>query len=321
MRQEIKARVLAGEGLSGEEAFELAGWPLERLGELLELSREVRMRFSGREIDLCSIINARSGLCGEDCRFCAQSSRYNTGAEVYPLISAEKALEKARRMEASGAKRFSLIISGRGIGEKDFEKTLEIYRTLRAETRLELCASLGIIDREKALRLREAGVTMYHHNVETGRRYFPHICTTHTFEERVATIKAAQSAGLKVCSGGIIGMGEAMADRLEMVLELRELGVKWVPVNILNPIQGTPLAGQEQLSAEEILKTIAIFRLIMPRAVLRLCGGREQLGEKQVDALFAVINGMMIGGYLTTPGNEIGKDFEIIEAAGLRYKR
>ncbi|MBE3588944.1 MAG: biotin synthase BioB [Thermoanaerobacteraceae bacterium] len=319
MWQEIREKVLAGEGISREEALQLAGRPLDELAELLDLSRQVRERFTGREVELCSIINARSGLCSEDCRFCAQSARYNTGVEIYPLIGPEKALEKARLMEAAGARRFSLVTSGRGIGERDFEQVLAIYRVLRAETRLQLCASLGIIDQEKARRLKEAGVTMYHHNLETGRRYFPHICTTHTFEERVATIRAAQAAGLSVCSGGIIGLGERMEDRLEMVLELRELGVTSVPVNILNPIPGTPLARQKSLPVEEILKTVALFRLIMPRATFRLCGGREPaLGERQKEALAVAVNGLMIGSYLTTRGNEIEKDLDMLGSMGLK---
>jgi biotin synthase len=317
--QKIKGKVLAGEGLSPEEAFELAGWPLEKLEELLSLAQEVRERFWGREVELCSIINARSGLCREDCHFCAQSSRYRTGVEIYPLISPEKALEKARRLENTGVRHFSLVTSGRSTKERDFKQILEIYRMLRAETRLELHASLGSIDQEKARQLKEAGVTTYHHNLETGRRFFPHVCTTHTFKDRVATIQAAKSAGLAVCSGGIIGLGESMTDRLEMVLELRELGVRSVPVNILNPIPGTPLAGQKPLPVEEILKTVAIFRLIMPRSVLRLCGGREPaLKEKQAAALRLAINGMMVGGYLTLPGDEIQKDLDMLFAAGLQ---
>jgi biotin synthase len=321
-RQEIKGKVLAGEGLSPEEAFGLAGWPLERLEELLSLAQEVRERFWGREVELCSIINARSGLCREDCRFCAQSSRYRTEVEIYPLISPEKALEKARYMEIVGVRHFSLVTSGQNIEERDFKQVLEIYRMLRAETSLELHASLGSIDQEKARQLREAGVTTYHHNLETGRNYFPRICTTHTFKDRVATIRAAKSAGLAVCSGGIIGLGESMTDRLEMVLELRELGVRSVPVNILNPIPGTPLAKQKPLPVEEILKTVAIFRLIMPRSVLRLCGGREPaLKEKQAAALRLAINGMVVGGYLTLPGNEIQKDLDMLFAAGLQPSR
>ncbi len=320
MRLEIKNKVLEGEGLTREEAFALADWPLEKLGELLELSRQVRMRFGGREVELCSIINARSGLCSEDCHFCAQSSRYRTGVKTYPLIDPEEALQKARRMEAGGARRFALVTSGRSIGERDFDRVLEIYRLLRAETGLELCASLGIIDGDKAHRLGEAGVTTYHHNLETSRSYFPKICTTHTFEERKGAVRAAREAGLKVCSGGIIGMGETMADRLEMILELRELGVASIPINILNPIPGTPLAGQKPLSKEEILKTLALFRLIVPQAVLRLCGGREPgLGEKQKKALEVAVNGLMVGSYLTTQGNELQKDMEMIAAAGLRH--
>lgn len=193
---------------------------------------------------------------------------------------------------------------------------------LRAKTSLELHASLGSIDQEKARQLKEAGVTTYHHNLETGRHYFPRICTTHTFRDRVTTIQAAKSAGLAVCSGGIIGLGESMADRLEMVLKLRELGVHSIPVNILNPIPGTPLAGQKPLPVEEILRTIAIFRLVMPRSVLRLCGGREPaLKEKQAAALRLAINGIMVGGYLTLPGNEIQKDLDMLLAAGLQSSR
>ena len=194
MRLKIKNKVLEGEGLTREEAFALADWPLEKLGELLELSRQVRMRFGGREVELCSIINARSGLCSEDCRFCAQSSRYRTGVKTYPLIDPEEALQKARRMEAAGARRFALVTSGRSIEEGDFDRVLEIYRLLRAETSLELCASLGIIDGDKAHRLREAGVTTYHHNLETIRSYFRKICTTHTFEERTGGVRAAREA-------------------------------------------------------------------------------------------------------------------------------
>ncbi len=317
--EKIREKVLSGEGLSREEAYYLAGWPPERLGNLLDLSRQVRERFGGRDVELCAIINARSGFCSEDCCFCAQSSRFKTGVEVYPLIDAKKALEKAQRMEAAGVKRFALVTSGKGIGERDFEKVLEIYRVLRAETRLKLCASLGIIDEEKAQRLKEAGVTTYHHNLETGRSYFPKICTTHTFEERVATVQAARAAGLNVCSGGIIGLGETMTHRLEMIFELRELGVRSVPVNILNPIPGTPLANQERLPVEEILKTLALFRLIIPKTVFRLCGGREPgLGEKQKEALAVAVNGLMVGNYLTTRGNEIQEDLDMIAGVGLR---
>ncbi|APC08327.1 biotin synthase BioB [Neomoorella thermoacetica] len=314
----LKKKVLAGQGLSREEANALVEWPDEASDRLLELAGEVTRHLHGRQVSLCSIINARSGLCSEDCRFCAQSSRYATGAPVYPLIDAARALEKARRMEAAGAERFALVTSGRGMAGKDFEKVLDIFRVLRAETRLNLCASLGIISDEQARQLKEAGVSRYHHNLETSRSFFPQVCTTHTYDQRVATIRAARKAGLEICCGGIIGMGETLSQRLEMALAIRELGALSVPLNILNPIPGTPLAGRKPLPPAEILKTIALFRLVLPTAVLRLCGGRETgLGERQVEAMQYGINGLMVGDYLTTRGNGLEQDLSLLTAAGL----
>ncbi|OAT85016.1 biotin synthase BioB [Desulfotomaculum copahuensis] len=314
----IEAKVFSGEGLSREEILSLAGCAGEELVRVRALAGEVTRRFHGRRVDLCSIINARSGLCSEDCRFCAQSARYRTGAAVYPLIDAAAALAKARRMEAAGAGRFSLVTSGRGITGRDFETVLDVFRILHAETGLSLCASLGIIDGEQARQLKEAGVSTYHHNLETGRSFFPQICTTHSYDERVATIRAAQGAGLAVCSGGIIGMGESLAQRMEMALEIRKLGVNSVPLNVLNPIPGTPLANAKPLSPEEILKTIALFRLVLPRATVRLCGGREPgLGERQAEAFQYGINGLMVGNYLTTRGDGMERDLAMLAAAGL----
>lgn len=313
-----EAKVFSGEGLSREEILSLAGCAGAELVRVQALAGEVTRRFHGRQVDLCAIINARSGLCSEDCRFCAQSARYSTGAAVYPLIDAGTALAKARRMEAAGAGRFSLVTSGRGLTGRDFAAVLEIFRILRAETGLSLCASLGIIDGEQARRLKEAGVSTYHHNLETGRSFFPQICTTHSYGERVATIRAAQEAGLTVCSGGIAGLGETLAQRLEMALEIKELGVDSVPLNILNPIPGTPLADTKPLPPAEILKTIALFRLVLPRATLRLCGGREPgLGGRQAEALQYGINGLMVGNYLTTRGGGVKQDLAMLAKAGL----
>ncbi len=317
--KEAKGKVISGIGLSGQEAIQLTEWPLEKLDKLLEMSKEIREYFWKKEVSLCSIINARSGLCGEDCIFCAQSSHHNTGIERYPLIGPEKALEKAFQMEAAGVRHFSLVTSGRDVTGKDFNKILEIYRILRERTGLELHASLGMLNEEKARQLKEAGITTYHHNLETGRNYFKNICTTHSFDDRIATIRVARSAGLEICSGGIIGMGETMTDRLEMVLELRELDVKSIPINILNPIPGTPLENQERLQPEEILKTAAIFRLIHPQATFRLCSGRETaLKDQQTVALSTSLNGMMVGGYLTLPGEEMEKDLDMLSKANLQ---
>jgi len=318
----LAAQLRNGDPLSPARALALAAWPDEALDELLALAGEVTRRVHGRQVSLCAIINARSGRCSEDCRFCAQSSRYATGTAVYPLITPEQALERARRMEAAGAERFALVTSGRGIAGEDFEKVLDIFRLLRAKTGLHLCASLGIIDREQARRLKEAGVSRYHHNLESGRSFFPRICTTHTYDQRVATVRAAREAGLEICCGGIIGLGERLPQRLEMALAVRELGAHSVPVNILNPIPGTPLAEMQPLPLREILKTIAIFRLILPGAVLRLCGGREKgLGEAQPAALKCGINGLMIGSYLTTRGAEIERDLAMLAAVGLQPQK
>ena len=227
-------------------------------------------------------------------------------------------LERARQMEASGVKSYSLVTAGRGVTGKDFEKILEIYTTLQSQTSLKLCASLGILNEEQLKRLKDLGVTTYHHNLETSRSFYRQICTTHSYEERLATIKAAQKAGLSVCSGGIIGVGETWRDRVEMAFELKELGIDSVPVNILHPIPGTPLEKQPPLSREEILKTLAVFRLILPRVMLRLAGGREYaLGDCLPTALQSGVNALLVGSYLTTSGQTIEKDREL--AAGLGF--
>ena len=221
-------------------------------------------------------------------------------------------------MEAEGAKRYALVTSGRGISEEDFVKALDIYRSLTKETNLKLCASLGIINEDMARRLREAGVTRYHHNLETSESYFPHICTTHSYQDRVNTIKACQASDLEVCSGGIISLGETMGQRLEMAFTLRDLKVKSVPINILNPIAGTALENQSMLSPLEILQTIAIYRFILPEARLRFAGGRETaLRNLQAMGYLAGINATLVGSYLTTSGRTVAEDIQMILDMGL----
>ncbi|MBE0448418.1 MAG: biotin synthase BioB [Actinobacteria bacterium] len=314
----LEKKVLDGAGISREEAIQLSRLGDATLYRLFAAAGNIRDVRAGKCIDLCSIINAKSGGCSEDCKFCAQSSHYHAKVEIYGLLSIEEVLERAHQMESLGVKRFSIVISGRGIGKKDLERVLEIYRCLNRETNLKLCASLGIIDRQVADKLKAVGVSMYHHNLETAESYFPHICTTHSYVERVETIRAAQEAGLEVCSGGIISMGETMDQRLELAFTLRELGIKSVPVNILNPIKGTGLEGREILPPLEILKTIAIFRFILPGAMLRFAGGRENaLRQLQALGYIAGINASLIGGYLTTPGADIGQELQMIRDVGL----
>ncbi|HAP32039.1 MAG TPA: biotin synthase BioB [Firmicutes bacterium] len=315
---DLEKKIFSGEEITLEEARQLARLEGPDLYQLFAAAARIRDVRAGKKVDLCAIINARSGNCTEDCKFCAQSGHYQAQVEIYGLLDEERVIERAHQMEAEGAARFSLVTSGRDLGREDFVKALAIYRRLAAETRLKLCASLGIITKEMAEELRKAGVIMYHHNLETAASYFPQICTTHTYAERVATIKAAQSAGLEVCSGGIISMGESMEQRLELAFALKELGINSVPINILNPIEGTGLAGQPVLLPLEILKTIAIFRFVLPEAKLRYAGGRENaLGDLQVMGYLAGINAALVGSYLTTSGRSVAADMQMIKDIGL----
>jgi biotin synthase len=312
--KELRDQVLADRALTAEQALELFAHP-DREG-LLAAANQIREIQCGDDFDLCSILNAKSGRCEEDCTYCAQSSHYETAADVYPLVEPEVALKMAKENEAAGVHRFSLVTSGKGVSKEDFPAVVETYRLLRAETELALCASLGIIGRDEFRQLAEQGVTTIHHNLETGPKHFGKVCTTHTYGDRVATILAAQAEGLSVCSGGIIGMGESVQDRIEMFLDLRALGVKSVPINILNPIEGTPLHGTDKLTPDEILRTIAIARFILPNAKIRLAGGRDQLGDEVPTALHAGVNAALTGNYLTTVGSDIAQDKVLVSEAG-----
>ena len=314
----LEEKVLAGQEITQEEARELGELDGSDLYQLFAAASRIRDLRAGKKVDLCSIINAKSGACSENCKYCAQSAHHQTEVDVYDLLDEESILERALQMEAEGAKRYSLVTSGRGISEGDFVKALAIYRRLARETNLKLCASLGIITEEMARRLRETGVTMYHHNLETSESYFPHICTTHSYQDRISTIKACQAAGLEVCSGGIISLGETMGQRLEMAFALRELKVQSVPINILNPIVGTALENQPVLSPLEILQTIAIYRFILPEARLRFAGGRENaLRNLQAMGYLAGINASLVGSYLTTSGRTVAEDIQMILDMGL----
>ncbi|MHB8124971.1 MAG: biotin synthase BioB [Desulfitobacteriaceae bacterium] len=314
----LEEKVLASQDISWEEAQvlgELAGSDLYHLFAATSRIRDLR---AGKKVDLCSIINAKSGQCSENCKYCPQSAHHKTGVDVYDLLNEEAILERALQMEAEGAQRFSLVTSGRGISENDFVKVLDIFKRLARETKLGLCASFGTITEDMAHRLREVGVGMYHHNLETSESYFPKICTTHSYQDRIDTIKACQAANLDVCSGGIISMGETMSQRLEMAFALRDLAIQSVPINILNPIEGTALENQAVLHPLEILQTIAIFRFILPKAMLRFAGGRENaLRNLQSMGYLAGINATLVGSYLTTSGRTVAEDIQMILDMGL----
>ncbi|MDH7479914.1 MAG: biotin synthase BioB, partial [Syntrophomonadaceae bacterium] len=266
MLSQLTEKILAGDEVSFAEALSLTDLPADQAYELIHAAWRITRKFARPGVELCSIINARSGHCPEDCRFCAQSGRYRTDIQTYPLLAESRVLEPAREMESLGVKRFSLVISGRGPSRSDFPEVLKILRALKRETGLTLCASLGIIDPEQAEQLAAAGVTTYHHNLETSRSHFPSVCTTHSYQERIDTIRAARSAGLEICCGGILFIGESWKDRVEFAFELKELGVDSVPLNILTPIKGTPLENLEPANPLEVLKAITIFRIILPRA-------------------------------------------------------
>jgi biotin synthase len=316
---ELGMKVLGGERLNKSEATALAATEPKAFTFLLAMADSIREKYVGDTVDLCSIVNGRSGRCSENCTFCAQSAHHAAQIPIYPLMAEDEMVAAAKKAEANGALRFAIVTSGRGMeSDSDFPKIAKALARIKRETNLRVCCSLGTLSPQNAQALKEAGVSRYHHNVETSRSFYPAICTTHTYDERARTIRTAKEAGLEICSGGIIGLGETMAQRLEMAFELRDMGVDCVPINILNPISGTKLENQAPLPPLEILKTFALFRLILPDCGLRTAGGREvNLRDLQSLALRSGINGMLIGGYLTTGGRNCEDDLQMISDLGL----
>ena len=315
MLQEIKNRILAGGEITLDEAIELA-LHADR-PELYAAADEIRRHFCNRTFDSCSIINARSGHCPENCKWCAQSAHYHTRIETYDAIPEEEAMTIARHNESQGIKRLSLVTSGRSVRGEDLDYFCDLYRRMGRETSLQLCASMGLLNRENLQKLKAAGVKRYHCNLETASSYFPELCTTHTSEQKKETIRTAQELGMEICSGGIIGMGETMRQRIELAFELKELGVCSVPMNILIPIPGTPLEHIAPIGDEDILVTIALFRFVLPHAFIRFAGGRARLSrETQRQALLAGVNGLLMGDMLTTLGSGVDNDKDLIQATG-----
>ncbi|MFL8710558.1 biotin synthase BioB [Clostridioides sp. GD02377] len=316
----LKNKVLDGKEINYDEALRLISIDTNNkniLDILLKSANEIREAFMGRRVDLCTIMNAKSGKCSEDCKFCAQSSHYKTGVDEYSLLEYNEILRRAKEMESKGVHRFSLVTSGKGMTGKEFNDILNIYEGLRENTNLKLCASLGIIDYEQAKKLKLVGVTTYHHNVETSKDNFDNICTTHTYQDRIRTIKEAKRVGLDVCVGGIIGMNESKEQRLQMAFEIRELNVKSIPINILNPIKNTPMEDYDILEPMEILKTTAVFRFIIPNVYIRYAGGRLSLKGYDKIGFNGGVNSAIVGDYLTTVGNGIENDKKMIIEQGL----
>lgn len=312
-------KVLQGGEITPDEAYSLAEF--NRLDDLLSLvwaGNRVREKFVGFQLDLCALVNAKSGICSEDCAFCAQSSQYRTEAPVHPLISDEEMVQAAVKAKSLGAHRFCIVTSGEMVNEEEMEQIGKAFKKIRQRTGMELDASLGRLFPEHIERLKAAGVTRYNHNLETAESYFGQIVTTHRYRDRVKTVESLKKEGIEVCCGGIIGLGESVAQRLDLAFALKALEVECVPINILNPRPGTPLEDAAPLPPLEIVKTIAIFRLILPSSTIKLAGGREaNLRDLQSLALLAGANGLIIGGYLTTQGRGWQEDIQMLRDLGL----
>lgn len=317
----LAEKVMDGGAITEEEARALIRTKDEDTMLLLAMADKIRQKFCGSAVDFCAIINARSGHCQEDCKFCAQSGWYHTGANVYRLLPEEDILAAAKKAKEAGAVRFSLVTSGRNQDNpNEFEEIIDLVRRIRDEVGIEVCCSLGLITDEQAKRLKEAGVTRIHCNIETAPSYFPSICTTHTFADKEAIITAAQRAGIRVCSGGIIGLGESPDQRVEMAFRLRAMHIDSVPLNILNPVPGTPFYTNRRLPPLEVLRTFAMFRFVLPKALIRTAGGREvNLRSLQAYALTGGLNGIMVGGYLTTAGRDPKEDIRMTEDLGRTF--
>lgn len=314
----VQAAIVAGTRIDKATALALLDANQEALWQAADT---VRRHFCGNHFDLCSIINAKSGNCTENCRFCAQSARHHTGIDTYQVIEEAEALAQAADNDAHGVHRISLVTSGRSLSPATVAELQALYAKMAASTAMQLCASAGFLNKEIAAALVAAGVRRYHCNLEASRTYFPQVCTSHTWDEKVATLRLAREMGMSLCSGGIIGMGESMEDRIDMALELAELEVTSIPINILTAIPGTPLAELPPLSLAEVLTTVALFRLINPKAVIRMAGGRQQLGSEQYRCFTAGANGAIVGNYLTTTGSSIAEDLARLQALGFTFER
>lgn len=316
--KEVEEKIIAGYNISETEALYLQNNIPTIL--LCECANQIRIHFKGEVINTCTIMNAKSGLCSENCKWCSQSAHHKTGVEIYPLIRKEAAIEQALYDSSKGVQRFSLVTSGRALTRQEVDKCCDMYRSIRAKSSIGLCASMGLLNKEELLALKESGIEHYHCNIETAPSFFPNVCSTHSIEDKFRTIQWAKEIGLKICSGGIIGMGETMEQRIEMALTLRELGVASIPVNILNPIEGTALEGAQQLSDEEMLRTFALFRLINPKVEIRFAGGRSRIAHIQEQALKSGVSAALVGDLLTTLGSNIEEDFELFSRCGFQTR-
>lgn len=320
MIETLKKIVIEGGSINEEQALALAQCTDKEA--LYKAAHQITRHCMGDKFDTCSIINAKSGNCSENCKWCAQSGHHNTVVALYPLLPANECVHQALHNRQQGIKRFGLVTSGKYLSDKEIQKTAETVRYIKQASDIKCCASFGLLSREQLKELRESGVENYHCNIETAPSYFQTLCTTHTIEQKLKTIHMAREEGFRICSGGIIGMGETVKQRIEMALLLQKEQVYSIPLNLLQPIPGTPLDGTPPLSEEEFLTTVALFRFINPQAYLRFSGGRSLLSkETQEKALYIGINAAIIGDLLTTIGSRVAEDRELFTAAGYSLTR
>lgn len=314
----LKDRVISGGEITFQEAIFLYNFPCAE--DLYEAASCITRFFGQPEFNPCSIINARAGRCSENCKWCAQSAHFSTGSPEHGVVGRTQLLEEAKLAERKGVKRFSQVTSGRTVKGDALKEICSNCNVLIKETNMQLCASLGLLDKDELQAIKDAGVSRYHCNLETSRSYFPHLCTTHTTDDKLTTLKAAREVGLEICSGGIIGMGESAQQRVELAFDLKEIKPDSIPINILSPIKGTPLEDIELISDEDILRTIAVFRFVHPRVELRFAGGRMRLSEEtKIKAMKIGINSAIVGDLLTTTGSGVEQDRQMAIAAGYKF--
>lgn len=315
---DLKDRVLLGGEITQEEACSLIQIEDETLlNELINAAHEITVFFNSHQAHLCSLINAKSYLCSEDCGFCSQSTHFKTEAARYELISADEIVKAAKNVEAQDVKTFCIVTSGGSLNEKEFEHIIEAVKRLKSETNLNIDGSLGFLTPERVERLKEAGMRRFNDNLQSSREFYPKIVSTHSYDKRLETLDYLKQGDMDLCSGGIFGMGETREDRVSMAFELKRYTPECVPVNILNPRPGTPLENAPKIDPKEVVKAIAVYRFILPKSNIKLAGGREiNLGEYQKLALKAGANGLVSGGYLTTGGNSFDTDKTMLKEAG-----
>lgn len=315
--KELTDQVISGKKISKEEALFLYRQPLL---ELCGSADKIRKYFCSDQFDICTIINARSGSCSENCKFCAQSAHNHTCAATYPLLSKEVILAQAKINHEQGVLRYSIVTSGKRLSDAEVDLMCEVVREIKEKIGISVCVSFGLLNEQQFRKLKEAGVTRVHNNLETSRRNFQNICTTHKFDDKIQAIRAAQAAGLSVCSGGIMGLGETAEDRIDMALTLRELGVLSIPVNMLNPIPGTPFENNERLTPEDMQRIVAVYRFILPQASIRLAGGRGLMPDKGKSCFTSGANAAISGDMLTTAGITTKTDMALLKELGYEVK-